>query len=56
MTTYALFAIWTLSPFVCAYILRRRHLKFSPHWALFSGFLGPIAIPAAFWQKAENSI
>lgn len=55
MTIYALFAIWTLSPIVCACILRRRQLTFGPRWALFSGFLGPIVIPVAFWLKAENS-
>lgn len=47
MTIYILFAFWTLAPIICAYILRRKQVKFSPSWAFLSGFLGPIAIPFA---------
>jgi hypothetical protein len=54
MTIYALFAIWTLTPIACAYILRRRQVKFSPRWALLSGFLGPIAIPLALAAEKDN--
>ena len=54
MAIYACFAIWTLAPIICAYILRRKQVAFSPTWALLSGFLGPIAIPLALTAKQHN--
>lgn len=54
MAIYALLAIWTLAPIICAYILRRKQVKFSTIWALLSGFLGPIAIPLALTAKQPN--
>ena len=48
MTAYALVAVWIVSHFICAYIVRRRNVKVGLPLEIIGVFLGPFAIPIAF--------
>jgi len=48
--------IWFLSAMICLYIARTRHVKITLFRKLVVIFLGPFAIPLAFFSKTENTI
>ena len=48
--------IWIVSAFICHYIARSRNVKPNLIRRLIVVFLGPLAIPFAFFAKPEKTI
>lgn len=56
MTAYVPVIIWIVSAIICHYIARARNVKSNLVRRLIVVFLGPLAIPLAFFIKPEKSI
>ena len=56
MAAYVPVIIWIVSAIICLYIARARNVKSNLVRRLIVVFLGPLAIPLAFFVKPEKSI
>lgn len=55
MAAYVPVIIWIVSAIICHNIARARNVKSNLMRRLIVIFLGPLAIPLAFFVKSENS-
>ena len=56
MAAYVPVVIWIVSAVICHYIAQTRNVKVNLVRRLIVVFLGPLAIPLAFFVKPEKSI
>ena len=56
MGAYVPAIIWIVSAIICHYIAQARNVKSNSVRRLMVVFLGPLAIPLAFFVKPEKSI
>ena len=55
MAGYVIAAIWMLSNFLCAYLIKKRNLKLGIPLTVIGVILGPFAIPLIFTIKPKVS-
>lgn len=56
MAAYVPVVIWIVSAVICHYIAQTRNVKVNLVRRLIVVFLGPLAIPLAFFVKPEKSV
>lgn len=56
MVAYVPVIIWIVSAIICYYIARARNVKSNLVRRLIVVFLGPLAIPLAFFVKSEKPV